>query len=93
MNTTVTKKYSLIDGTFNVADAKEVLLALIDNKIRYHQQRIFSHEERFGKPCQFSEERIIQLRQTRSEIVELLKQYEEQGKDLQIHSDIQIDIK
>ncbi len=93
MDTLTTTKLSLIEGSFNTADAKEILLALLDNKIKFHQQRIFSHEERFGNPCKDSITRSAQLQKTKADLLALIKQCEAEGKELQIHSDILIEVK
>ena len=42
-------KVTLIDGTFNVAEAKDVLLNMFTMKINFHSQKNVSHLERFGK--------------------------------------------
>lgn len=93
MHTQTTTKHSLIEGTFNTKDAKEILLALVESKIKFHQHRIFSHEERYGKPCEDSIVRIAQLQKTKSDLLAMIKQCEEEGNELHIHSDIIIDIK
>ena len=42
-------KVTLIDGTFNVAEAKDVLTNMFTMKINFHSQKNVSHVERFGK--------------------------------------------
>lgn len=88
-----TKKFSLVEGTFDAADAKEILLTLLMNKIKYHNGRIFSHEERFGKPCSFSIKRKAELEESYNAVRELMDRYIEEGKDVSIHSDISITAK
>ncbi|MCB0699206.1 MAG: hypothetical protein H6551_03260 [Chitinophagales bacterium] len=91
MDTLTKTKYSLIEGTFNAEDAKDILLGLVEDKIRFHQHRIFSHEERFGKPCEDSVTRISQLQKTRKQILELTNHCQSENKTLRIHSDILIE--
>lgn len=93
METLTTTKLSLVEGTFNTAEAREVLLTLIDDKIRFHNNRIFSHEERFGITPSDSVDRITQLTKTRKEIVDIMNKCKDQDCEIRIHSDINIEIK
>lgn len=88
-----THKFSLVEGIFDAEDAKEILLTLLNNKIKYHNERMFSHEERFNKPCDFSIKRKKELQQTYEAVRDLLNQYKEEGKEVSIHSDICITVK
>lgn len=68
-----TEKVVLVQSSFNYDEAKEVLLGLIDSKIRFHENRNFSLEERTGKPDQHSEKRIAALKEERKKVLELLQ--------------------
>ncbi|MEZ4985114.1 MAG: hypothetical protein R2795_08790 [Saprospiraceae bacterium] len=41
-------KIELINGVFTVADAREVLFNLLQEKIKFHNRRIFGLSERLG---------------------------------------------
>lgn len=66
--------FKLIDGTFSVKEAIEILLALVDNKINFHKLKIFSTEECTGHTDEHSEQRVMQLQLIRKELLEHLRQ-------------------
>ncbi len=81
---------TLINGAFTPDEAKEVLLALISNKIHFHQMRNFSSEERFGKPDPLSVKRLSELYESRKHVVSLLEEAASVGYKLEIESFINI---
>lgn len=93
MNTIVKKQVSLLNGTFSIAEAREVLLTLIDDKIRFHSNRIFSQEERIGITPEDSVVRIKELRATRDEISAIINEYKDQNCEINVQSDINIEIR
>ena len=54
---------TLIEGNFELENAKSLLLDLVSRKINYHQIRKFSNTERFGNDPEHSEQRIAALTQ------------------------------
>jgi hypothetical protein len=84
------KEFKLIQGEFEVSDALEILDELFANKIKFHEWRNYSSEERFGKRDQTSIERIKELKKSREEVRELLQQLQESGTDVHIDSTIAI---
>lgn len=82
-------KFNLLNGTFTDAEAKEILVTLFTDKIRFHSQRNFSHEERFGKPERHARERIPELKKALEAILIFLEQRGEETS-YEIHADIQI---
>lgn len=84
------KEFSLIEGIFSPEEAKEVLTTLINDKIRFHDHKIFSHEERFGKVDAESIARKVQLQKTKENLLKYLQESVEQGAKLRIHSNIHI---
>ena len=74
----------LIDGTFTPAEAKRVLITLINDKINYHELERFSHFERYGHEPLHSIERITALRNERSRLIESIREAEQLNKDLKI---------
>jgi hypothetical protein len=67
------EKFKLIEGVFNAKDAREVLLTLIDKKIKFHELKSFSSEIKFGKADEESLQRVNDLTQTRQEIIKYLR--------------------
>jgi hypothetical protein len=64
--------HKLISGEFNTEEAREILLNLIDSKIKFHTLKNFSAEERFGKKDPSSIKRLAELKELRAEILRLL---------------------
>jgi len=88
----ITHSFKLIDGSFIAADAKEILLNVIDYKIRFHQLKDFSGEERFGCEYEHSTERIAELRETRQEIIELFDNLTDLNEPIHLNSVINAQI-
>jgi hypothetical protein len=86
------QEYSLIEGVFSHLEAKEVLFALIESKISFHEKKIFSHKMRMGHTHVQSEIRIQKLKQTKEEIKKILDSASRYGDDIKIDSKIHIQI-
>ncbi len=54
-------QFRLIDSTYGIEDAREVLLSLVCDKIRFLKQKIFSLEERFGSDTTALKKRVAEL--------------------------------
>ncbi len=94
METTPVAKqlFALIRGEFSTDDAQEILVNLINKKIKFHQLQDFSHQERFGQPDEKSANRIKELRKTQAAILVVIQKAKARGKSLRISSDIQLEI-
>lgn len=79
----------LIDGDFSNAEARELLIKLIDYKINFHQAKIFSAQERNTKPGLHSLERIEDLKKSKETLLELLNN-SNKDIELNVHSSINI---
>lgn len=82
-------KFSLIDGTFTVKEAREIIVTLLETKIQYHNRESFSNEIRFGKTHSSSVNRKAQLIFVKSEFLALLKDLENESQ-LVIKAEINI---
>jgi hypothetical protein len=80
----------LISGEFNTEEAREVLLNLIDSKIKFHTLKNFSAEERFGRKDPSSTKRLAELKELRAEIVRLLENNEGGDFNYRISSSLSI---
>lgn len=80
----------LIDGEFSTGEAKTILMTLIENKIRFHQQENFSKDERYGSFNKNSNRRIDELTQTKAELATLIGDAEVSGERLAINCIIEI---
>ncbi len=82
----------LIKGDFSPEDAAEIVNHLITKKIRFHEVRSFSNEIRLGETDASSVERVEQLKESRESLNKLIKQAQEQGKNLRVSSTISIEL-
>lgn len=89
ISTTMESNFKLIDGTFSVQEAKEVLGNLLDFKIQFHSSENFSSEIRKGFKNQQSISRIESLKSTKKELFDYLENFSD-SEMLTIFSEIQI---
>ena len=73
------KTFTLVKGSYSPDDAKEILMNLIQSKIQFHNIRKLSSFEKSGSRDEKSEDRISDLKETRKEILEILKSSDEKG--------------
>ena len=88
------KKYQfkLIDSTYAPQHARTVLLSLIEDKIKFLNHQIFSISERFGSNTEHLENRIRELREERSRLIDLLNGYREQADLIEISCSVDMKI-
>ena len=85
-------EHVLISGEFDNLEAREILLSLIDSKIKFHHVRVFSTEERFGMKDTKSVSRLAELKELREEILRFLKNNEDSDFVYKISSAIAIEM-
>ena len=83
--------HQLVDGEFSPEEARTILMALIENKIRFHRRENLSQEERLGRSDGYSKRRIDQLLQTKANLAELIDSAQAKGERLSINCVIEID--
>lgn len=77
--------YRLVDGIFDPAQATEVLMTLIEDKIRFHQRNNLTSHERCGHSDPASTRRIDELRQCKAELIARIAEAESCGQRLAIN--------
>lgn len=82
-------EFNLIQGTFTTEEAREILATLLNDKIKFHSHKDFSHQERYGKPDPHAEVRIPELKKTKEDVFAFLKEYSVDNK-FEIHADIKL---
>jgi len=82
--------FKLIDGTFKLEEAKELLTNLYSDKIQFHSRKSFSMQERFGHVEEASLKRIPELKKTLNDICTMLNQLQNSAATLQIQANIVI---
>jgi len=81
---------TLVKGSFAPSEAADVLLTLINDKIKYHSIQILNLREGSEEDIAYSEERIKALKAAKSEITEMVIEARNKGLVLEINSSIEI---
>ena len=84
-------KVTLIDGTFNVAEAKDVLTNMFTMKINFHSQKNVSHVERFGKTDDAALEKVEFLKAELAKLETIIAAATNKNVTLKVTSNIHID--
>lgn len=79
----------LIDGEFDAAEAREILLKLIDFKINFHEAKIFSAQERNASPGHHSIVRIAELKKAKADLTAMFNELSNEEL-LKIHSNVEL---
>ena len=87
---TTTLNFDLINGTFKAADARRVLMTLINDKISFHELEIFSAHEKYGKDLPDSIKRVKELNEALLKITEFLNQIDANNSEIQILGSIDL---
>lgn len=82
----------MIKGSFTADEAREILLQMLNNKIKFHDLKTWSSRERFGKPDAFSEGRLKSLKESRKKLEQLLAESTGEERTITINSTIEINI-
>ncbi|MEP1087071.1 hypothetical protein [Algoriphagus sp.] len=86
----ITNHQDLIKGEFTPEEAKEIISHLFSEKINFHGMKSFSNKVRFGEVDHASEARIVELKQSNSELNQFIKTARLKGKKLRITSTVSI---
>lgn len=84
--------FKLIDGFFTAEEATQVLTALINYKIDYHNREDFSNHIRFNKNPEHSKIRVAQLLESKKFLHSLLTNANENNLKLKIDGTITITV-
>lgn len=87
-----TTSLSLIEGTFESEDAKQILMNIFSTKIQFHEMRNFSSEERSGKPDEVSSQRIPVLKNNVAVLSDIIAEAERKNLHLKISANINITV-
>lgn len=86
----LTDSFLLIEGLFPPAEAADILLSLLNNKIKFHTVQLLNLKDMNQSDFLNSEERIKQLREAKNKITNIILDARNEGKALKIHSTIEI---
>lgn len=88
-----TESVKLIEGTFDVYEARDILIGILNHKINFHNLKNLTSTERLGHLNEQSVIRLGELNKDRDKIVSLLDFARENDLDIQVHSTIEIHLK
>ena len=83
-------EFKLIDGNFSAEEATQILTALINYKIDYHNREDFSNHIRFNKDLEHSKKRVNQLIEAKDLLPALLDQANSPNLKLKINGTVTI---
>lgn len=86
------QNFKLIDGVFEPADAKKMIVSLINNKINYHNLEDFSNHIRFNEDLVHSQKRVSELQEAKNNIAEIVEFAEQNKMKLELKSIIEINL-
>ena len=75
----------LIDNTYSNSEAFELLTALINDKIRFLKQKVFSIQERSADDTSHLEKRIAELQEDKEKLIQKFQELE--GKEFNVDID------
>lgn len=82
----------LIDSTYPVEQAYEVLISLIEDKIRFINNKIFSLEEQYGSAPAHMKKRISELKQEVFELRSFLDAFDGEEAEVNIGCTVSINV-
>lgn len=88
----MTNTIKLIDGTYKVEDAGEILLSVLGDKIRFHNINSLGSNERACDDSYNSETRLKELSADRDRVLQLLKENKSDDKQIKINCKIEIEV-
>jgi hypothetical protein len=84
------ERIKLIDGIFSPAEAAEVLLSLINYKIKFHTVQSLNLKSGYNEYSGDSERRILQLKQAKAIVESIVVNAHKKNYEVSIESDIKI---
>ena len=91
----VLNDFKLVDGVYNLQEVKEIVLTLLDDKIKFHQLKDFSDSERLGKTDDsHSKKRLKDLKNGKSNLIKIINDLSEneEGKgEYRVYSEVKIE--
>ena len=82
--------FKLIDGIFTPKEASEILLNLYISKLKFHQMKQFSSQERLGIDDAYAQSKILQLQEAMDQLVAILNTMDSVDHKMSIESHVQL---
>ena len=86
------KEYQLklIDSTYTVNDAREVIISLLNDKIKFLKMVTLRHQEHYGSSTPHLERRMQELLEEKEKLAQLLKPKWSGSELVKINCDVNI---
>ncbi len=91
MNATSTA-HPLVRGEFDPKDAQDIITTLIQGKINFHHRKDFSSQVKKGCDDDYCRQRIKELQDSQDQMVQLIRNAAEQGKQVRISTVIHMEM-
>ncbi|WP_445383357.1 hypothetical protein [Robiginitalea sp. IMCC43444] len=88
----MTEEIVFIKGSFNPAEAADVLLSLLNDKIKFHTVKSLKLNPGSSQSEEHSAARIGALREAKKKVEELVLMAHKEGLDLEINSTLAIQL-
>jgi len=89
-------EFRLVDGSYDLQEVKEIVLTLLDDKIKFHQLKAFSASERIGEEDSNSQVRLLDLGKSKKELIELFTSLKDDpelfNKKFKVYSEVKIEL-
>ncbi len=83
------QRIKLIEGTFTPQEAREILITMINDKIRFHQVKEASGAEH-GVDASHSSQRIRELKNEATRVQDMMMEAEQLGVRVELHATVHI---
>jgi D-mannonate dehydratase len=81
---------TLIEGSFSVEEAKEILTSIFSSKINFHKIRNLSSQVRYGTDDEIAQKRIPALKTEMEKLQLIIAEAKAHNKKLMVSSEISI---
>ncbi|GEM_PF-1887603 len=84
------EQVKLIDSCYPAQKAREVIISLLNEKIKFLNHQIFSNQERSGNVTSHLEQRVKELKAEKERLQQSLEKLEQTNHMVEINCDINI---
>jgi dihydroorotase len=85
-----TEKITLINGVYKQEDAKEILMTVFNEKVKFHELKQFSMKVCFGKEDEAINNRVLELKESMNKIEAIILAAKAENKFIKIQAEVNI---
>lgn len=84
---------NLIEGVFSVSDSRDIINALLDEKINFHKLQRLKRTEGNGKDaCSYDNNRLVELIDAKGKMQAYFNELQKEGRTIKLKSTIEISV-